>query len=130
MTDKTKRKRNNFLSFRVSEKTLKNLNLMAKQTGKTRGIMGKDAMKNWLKLELFNQTNEMITISKRMFTKLLSLLKQEELNAIAEDNSTLFANILKFLVEVPMNEDTLKKLGEGSEIQKPSEQKSKKKKPK
>ncbi len=103
-----KSKKSNFLGFRLSEKILHKLDLLAKQDNKTRGLVAKDAIKQWLNLELFNQTNEMIMISKTVFSKILSRLDEEELNMIAKDSADLFSNIMKFLVAKTMNDETLK----------------------
>jgi len=102
-----KLKKSNFLGFRLSEKTLHKLDLLAKQDNKTRGLIAKDAIEQWLNLELFNQTNEMIMISKTVFSKILSRLDEEELNIIAKDSADLFSNIMKFLVAKTMNDSTL-----------------------
>ncbi|MFX1313658.1 MAG: CopG family ribbon-helix-helix protein [Promethearchaeota archaeon] len=108
MTKKTPKKKSNFLGFRLSEETLYKLDLLAKQDNKTRGLVAKDAIEQWLNLELFNQTNEMIMISKTVFSKILSRLDEEELNVIAKDSADLFSNIMKFLVAKTMNDKSLK----------------------
>ncbi len=108
MAKKTKKKVSNFLGFRLSEQILAKLDLIASQQNKTRGITAKDAIKQWLNLEVLNQNNEMITISKTVFIKLLSLIGEENLIALAEENSDLFSDIMKFLVAKPMNDETLK----------------------
>jgi len=103
-----KAKKSNFLGFRLSEEILNKLDLLAKQDNKTRGLVAKDAIEQWLNLELFNQTNEMIMISKTVFSKILSRLDEEDLNVIAKDSVDLFSNIMKFLVAETMNDETLK----------------------
>ncbi|MFX1573307.1 MAG: hypothetical protein ACFFB0_11210 [Promethearchaeota archaeon] len=103
-----KAKKSNFLGFRLSEEILYKLDLLAKQDNKTRGLVAKDAIEQWLNLELFNQTNEMIMISKTVFSKILSNLEEEDLNIIAKDSADLFSNIMKFLVAKTMNDESLK----------------------
>lgn len=108
MTKKTPKKRSNFLGFRLSEDILNKLDLIAKQENKTRGLVAKDAIEHWLNLELFNQTNEMIMISKSIFSKILSKLDELTLDTIAQDFANLFSDIMKFSTAKPMNEETLK----------------------
>jgi len=108
MTKKTPKKKSNFLGFRLSEEVLNKLELIAKQENKTRGLIAKDAIEQWLNLELFNQTNEMIMISKSIFSKILAKLDEQSLEIIAKDFADLFSDILKFSTAKPMNEETLK----------------------
>jgi predicted DNA-binding protein len=108
MTKKTPKKKSNFLGFRLSEEVINKLELIAKQQNKTRGLVAKDAIEQWLNLELFNQTNEMIMISKSIFSKILSKLEDSSLEGIANDFADLFSDIMKFSTAKPMNEDTLK----------------------
>jgi len=107
MAKKTKKK-SNFLGFRLSQKILDNLDLIARQENKTRGLIAKNAIEQWLNLELFNQTNEMIMISKTVFSKILSKLDDEDINIIANDFSDLFSDIMKFYIAKPIDDDTLK----------------------
>ncbi|MFX1259311.1 MAG: CopG family ribbon-helix-helix protein [Promethearchaeota archaeon] len=102
-----KTKKSNFLGFRLSDEILNKLDLLAKQDNKTRGLVAKDAIEQWLNLELFNQTNEMIMISKTVFSKILSRLSEEDLTMIAKDMADLFSNIMKFLVAETMSDETL-----------------------
>ena len=108
MTKKPLKKKSNFLGFRLSEEILDKLELIAKQENKTRGIVAKDAIEQWLNLELFNQTNEMIMLSKSIFAKILSKLDDLSLDAIAKDFADLLSDIMKFSMAKPMNEDTFK----------------------
>lgn len=108
MTKKTPKKKSNFLGFRLSEPIINKLELIAKQENKTRGLVAKDAIEQWLNLELFNQTNEMIMISKSIFSKILSKLDDLTLDIIAKDFADLFSDIMKFSTAKPMNEETLK----------------------
>ena len=107
MAKKKEKKSSNFLGFRLSEKTLKRLDLIAKQVGKTRGLIAKDAIKQWLTLEMLDQTNEMITISKTLFVRMLQNIEEESSKAFAEELAELIADIMKFLVNKPMNLNTL-----------------------
>ncbi len=108
MTKKPPKKKSNFLGFRLSEEVLNKLELIAKQENKTRGLVAKDAIEQWLNLELFNQTNEMIMISKSIFSKILSKLDNLSLDNIAKDFADLFSDIMKFSTAKPMNGDTFK----------------------
>jgi len=105
---KKRPKQSNFLGFRVSEGTLSKLDLIAKQQGKSRGLVAKDAVEQWVNLEFFNQTNEMITISKTFLTELLSSTKDETLAEISKKVVELMADIMKFSVIKPMNQTSLK----------------------
>ncbi|MFX1241932.1 MAG: CopG family ribbon-helix-helix protein [Promethearchaeota archaeon] len=100
--------KSNFLGFRLSDVVLNKLELLAKQENKTRGLIAKDAIEQWLNLELFNQTNEMIMISKSIFSKILSHLDDHTMEIIAKDFADLFSDIMKFSTAKPMNEETLK----------------------
>ncbi|MFX0000428.1 MAG: CopG family ribbon-helix-helix protein [Candidatus Hodarchaeota archaeon] len=102
------KKQSNFLGFRLSEGIINKLDLIAKQQNKTRGLVAKDAIEQWLNLELFNQTNEMIMMSKSIFSKILSKLDDSSLDIIAKDFADLFSDIMKFLTAKLMNEETLK----------------------
>ncbi|MFX1428496.1 MAG: CopG family ribbon-helix-helix protein [Promethearchaeota archaeon] len=108
MSKKPPKKRSNFLGFRLSEETLSKLDLIAQQQNKTRGLVAKDAIEQWLNLELFNQTNEMIMISKSIFSKILSNLDEQSLESVAKDFAKLLSDIMKFTTARPMNEETLK----------------------
>jgi len=108
MAKKQLNKKSNFLGFRLSEEVLNKLELIAKQENKTRGLVAKEAIEQWLNLELFNQTNEMIMISKSIFSKTLSKLDDASLDIIAKDFADLFSDIMKFSTAKPMNEETLK----------------------
>ncbi|MFX1371757.1 MAG: CopG family ribbon-helix-helix protein [Promethearchaeota archaeon] len=108
MTKKITKKKSNFLGFRLSEEVLNKLELIAKQENKTRGLVAKDAIEQWLNLELFNQTNQMMMISKSIFSKILSKLDEQSLDTIAKDFADLFSDIMKFSTAKPMNEDNLK----------------------
>ena len=108
MAKKPIHKKDNFLGFRLSEEVLKKLNLIGKQTNRTRGLVAKSAIEQWLNLELFNQNNNMIMISKIAFSKFLSKLNDEDLNFLANEVSSLYSDLMKFLVAKPMNYDSLK----------------------
>jgi len=108
MAKKLTKKKSNFLGFRLSEEIINKLELIAKQDNKSRGLVAKDAIEQWLNLELFNQTNEMVMISKSIFSKVLSKLDEDYLNIIAKDFADLLSDIMKFSTAKPMNEETLK----------------------
>ena len=67
MAKKQTKRKSNFLGFRLSEEVLDSLDLIAKQQNKSRGIVAKEAIEQWITLELFNQTNQMFLISKNIF---------------------------------------------------------------
>lgn len=71
-------------------------------------MIAKDAIEQWLNLEIFNQTNKMIMISKKIFSKILSKLDDEDINIIANEFSDLFSDIMKFHIVKPINNETLK----------------------
>lgn len=108
MAKKSPKKKTNFLGFRLSEDILNKLDLIAQQENKTRGLVAKDAIEQWLNLELFNQTNEMIIVSKSIFSKILSKLDDRSIDIIAKDFADLFSDVMKFSTAKPMNEDTFK----------------------
>ncbi|MFX1592390.1 MAG: CopG family ribbon-helix-helix protein [Promethearchaeota archaeon] len=107
MAKKKPKRISNFLGFRLSEEILEKLDLIAKQQNKTRGLIAKDAIEQWLNLEIFNQTNQMIMISKNAFSRILSKLDNEYLNIMAKDFVDQFSDIITFLLAKPMNEETL-----------------------
>lgn len=107
MAKKKVKKTNNFLGLRLSEKTLKRLDLVANQAGKTRGIIAKEAIKQWLTLRMLDQTNDMITISKTLFGKMLQITNMEKSKRFAEELASLIADIMNFLFPEPMSLDTL-----------------------
>ncbi|MFX1456395.1 MAG: CopG family ribbon-helix-helix protein [Promethearchaeota archaeon] len=104
MAKKKAKTKSNFLGFRLSEETINRLDLIAKQQNKTRGLIAKDAIEQWLNLEIFNQTNQMIMISKMIFIQVLSRLDEENLNMIAKDSVNQFSDIMAFLIAKPLNE--------------------------
>ncbi|MFW9867180.1 MAG: CopG family ribbon-helix-helix protein [Promethearchaeota archaeon] len=107
MAKKKSKKKSNFLGFRLSEEILNNLDLIAKQQNKTRGLVAKDAIEQWLNIEIFNQTNQMIMISKIAFSQILSKLDEEFINVLAKNFVDQFSDIMTFLIAKPMNEETL-----------------------
>jgi hypothetical protein len=108
MAKKPTKKKNNFLGFRLSQEVSNKLDLIAKQNNKTRGLVAKDAIEQWLNLEILNQNNNLIMFSKIAFSKILSRLKNEDLNILANEVSSLYSDLMKFLVAKPMNKDSLK----------------------
>ncbi|NVM43708.1 MAG: hypothetical protein HWN79_02235 [Candidatus Lokiarchaeota archaeon] len=108
MAKKNPSKKSNYLGFRLSEEVLNKLDLIAQQENKSRGLVAKDAIEQWLNLELFNQNNNLIMISKTTFSKFLSKVNDEDLNSLANEVSSLYSDLMKFLVAEPMNDDSLK----------------------
>jgi len=107
MAKKKPKKRSNFLGFRLSEEILDSLDLIAKQHNKSRGLIAKDAIEQWLNIEMLNQNNEMIMISKSIFSKILSKLDDLSLDIIAKDFADLFSDIMKFSTAKLMSEETI-----------------------
>lgn len=108
MAKKPPKKESNYLGFRLSEEVIHKLELIAKQENKSRGLVAKDAIEQWLNLEMFNQTNEMIIMSKSIFSQILSKLDDLSLDKIAKDFADLLSDVMKFSTAKPMNEETLK----------------------
>lgn len=108
MAKKPIKKKNNFLGFRLSEEVVNKLDLIGKQNNKTRGLVAKNAIEQWLNLELLNQNNNLIMLSKIAFSKILSRLNNEDLKILANEISSLYSDLMKFLVDKPMNNDSLK----------------------
>lgn len=108
MAKQIPKKKSNFLGFRLSEDVIDKLELIANQENKTRGLIAKDAIEQWLNLEMFNQTNEMIIMSKSIFSKILAKLDDQSLENIAKDLADMLSDIMKFSTAKPMNEETLK----------------------
>jgi len=108
MAKKPIKNKNNFLGFRLSEEILDRLDIIAKQNNKTRGLVAKNAIEQWLNLEIFNQNNNLIMISKIAFSRILSKVNNEDLNLLANEVSSLYSDLMKFMVAKPMNDDSLK----------------------
>lgn len=104
-----KDEKSTFVGFRLKPQFINRLDQIASQTSKSRGLVAKDAVKQWINLDTFNQTNEMITVSKTLFCKLLSILDEEQMKDLAQEIADLMADIMRFLVAKPMNEDSLRK---------------------
>ncbi|MFX1325000.1 MAG: hypothetical protein ACFE8N_08585 [Promethearchaeota archaeon] len=107
MAKKKTKIKNNFLGFRLSEDTLERLDLIAKQNNKTRGLIAKDAIEQWLNLEIYNQTNQMIMVSKTIFSQILSKLDEETLSMVARNFVDQFTDIMTFITAKLMSEETL-----------------------
>lgn len=103
-----KKSSNNFIGFRLSPKFLNKLDLYLEQTNnKSRGILAKEALREWLNLEILNQTNEMIIISKSLLNQLFVSQNESNLEEYAISNADLLADIMKFSLSKPMNKNTL-----------------------
>ena len=96
------KKKSNFLGFRLGEKDLNRLDIIAKIENKSRGIIAKQAVKNWIQLESFRKTNNMFVITKSMFLKLVSIANEDTLNKIATEIASLIADILRYSITKPM----------------------------
>jgi len=96
------KKKSNFLGFRLGEKDLNRLDIIAKVENKSRGIIAKQAVKNWIQLESLRKTNNMFVITKSMFLKLVSNEDEDTLNEIANEIASLIADILRYSITKPM----------------------------
>ena len=100
--------KSNFLGFRLSEKTFKNLELLAKQEGKSRGIIAKDAIKQWLNISQMNQTNEMIVITKSLFIQLFQNTDIHKMEDLAEKTADFFSSLITFHITMPIENTNTK----------------------
>ncbi|MGB5911921.1 MAG: hypothetical protein WBH31_12070 [Promethearchaeia archaeon] len=99
--------KSNFLGFRLPEDVLEKLELIAKQKATTRGIAAKNGIEQWINRELYNQTNQMITIPKKLLINLLSIKdSKEKFNKIIKESADIITDIMKFIISKPMNEET------------------------
>ena len=94
MTKKTKKK-SNFLGFRLSEDDIDKLDQIAKIENKSRGLIAKQAVRNWVILESFRKTNNMFIISKSIFCKLISMVNDDTLKFITIEMGDLITEKLK-----------------------------------
>ena len=109
-----KPKDDNYIGFRLPENVLKKLDIIAKQERKSRGLLAKEGLQEWVDLQLYNQNNNIISISKTFFIHLISYLDYENMNKLAINVGNLTADILRFLVAKPMNSDTLRQYAQFS----------------
>jgi uncharacterized protein YllA (UPF0747 family) len=103
-----KKNSNNFIGFRLSQKFLNKLDLFSEQINKSRGMLAKEALREWINFELLNQTNEMIILSKSLLIELFNSQIETDLKKYAEINSDLIADIMRFSIAEPMNRKNLK----------------------
>ncbi|MBN1215785.1 MAG: hypothetical protein JXA99_10150 [Candidatus Lokiarchaeota archaeon] len=96
----------NYIGFRLAEEFLKKLDIIVKQENKSRGLIAKDGIKEWIDLQLYNQNNNLLSISKTFFRTLLSMIDNNNIEEIAIDVCNNMVDILRFLVAKPMNENT------------------------
>ncbi len=99
--------RRNYIGFRLSENDLKKLDMIVKQENKSRGLIAKEGLQEWIDLQLYNQNNNIISVSKTFFIHLLSFINKDNKEDIATELGDIMADILRFLVAKPMNIDTL-----------------------
>lgn len=107
MSTKKSEKINNFLGFRLSEHDIIKLEKIAKDENRSRSLIAKQAVKNWITLESFRKTNKMIistkSILKSMFSQFLSEANEELLNSLAIDTADLLADITRYNIPVEMD---------------------------
>ena len=104
------KKKSNFLGFRLSEKTFNNLELLAKQEGKSRGIVAKDAIKQWLNISQLVQANDIIVITKSLLIQLFQDVLQQTLENSAEKAADLISGLMSFHITFPIDNKSLKEL--------------------
>ena len=102
MTAKKLDKKNNYIGFRLSEKDIHRIEQISKVENRSKGLIAKQAVKNWLNLDSFRRTNNMIIISKSVFYRLLSCADKETLNITSQEIGDLIADITKFMIAKPM----------------------------
>jgi len=95
--------KSNFLGFRLGEKDLNRLDYIAKLENKSRGMIAKQAVKNWINLESFRKTNNMFIITKVMFLKLISIANEDSLNDLAAEMAYLIADVIRYIVTKPLD---------------------------
>ncbi|MFX1385488.1 MAG: hypothetical protein ACFFBP_23985 [Promethearchaeota archaeon] len=95
--------KSNFLGFRLGEKDLNKLDDLVKLENKSRGMIAKQAIKNWINLESFRKTNNLFIITKSMFLKLVSIADEDTLNDLATEMAYLIADVLRYIVTKPMD---------------------------
>jgi hypothetical protein len=100
--------KNNFIGFRLSKKFLNKLDLFSEQINKSRGMLAKEALREWINFEILNQTNEMIIIPKSLLINLFNNQTEKNVKQYAENNSELIADIMRFSNVEPMNRNTLR----------------------
>ncbi len=106
------KEKKNYLGFRLNEKVLDKLDLIASQTGRSRGIIAKDALRDWIDHKLFNQTNEIISIPKTILIRLVTASNQDDMEELSVEIGDIIADIMNFLVAKPMSLKTLTSYGE------------------
>lgn len=100
---KTKKpKKSNYLGFRLSEPEIIKLEKIAKIENRSRGLIAKHAIKNWINLESFRKTNNMIIITKSMFTRLFLHLNEDSSKELVIDTANLLADITRFNISDSM----------------------------
>jgi hypothetical protein len=107
LSSKKSEKLNNFLGFRLSESDIMKLEKIAKDENRSRSLIAKQAVKNWITLESFRKTNKMIIITKSilksMFSQLLSEDNEELLNSLVVDTADLLADITRYNIPAGMD---------------------------
>ncbi|MFX0188831.1 MAG: hypothetical protein ACFE8A_13985 [Candidatus Hodarchaeota archaeon] len=97
------KKKSNFLGFRLGENEINRLDYIAKLDNKSRSMIAKQAVENWINLESFRKTNNMFVITKSMFLKLVSIAEEDTLNDLAAEMAYLIADVLRYVVIKPIN---------------------------
>lgn len=107
MSTKKSEKLNNFLGFRLSENDIIKLEKIAKNENRSRSLIAKQAVKNWITLESFRKTNKMIittkSILKSMYSQFLSKANEELLTSLAVDTADLLADITRYNITAEMD---------------------------
>jgi len=103
LSSKKSGKTNNFLGFRLSENDIFKLEKIAKIENRSRSLVAKQAVKNWITLESFRKTNNMIIITKSMFYQLLSKVDEELIDSLVVEIAELLADITRFNIPETMD---------------------------
>jgi len=103
-----KNTKNNFLGFRLPETLIAKLDMISEQKAKSRGLTAKNAIEQWLNHEMFNQTNQMMIIPKGLLCEIFKNYKSEEdFQVLIKGTVDLIADIMKFVLSEPMNQENL-----------------------
>jgi len=108
LSSKKSGKLNNFLGFRLSEGDILNLEKIAKIENRSRSLVAKQAVRNWITLESFRKTNNMIIITKSMFYQLISKADTELLNSLVIEIAELLGDMTRFDTSAKMDLENFK----------------------
>jgi len=103
-----KNTKNNFLGFRLPENLIEKLDSISEQKAKSRGLIAKNAIEQWINHEMFNQTNQMMIIPKALLCEIFKNYNSEDdFQLLIKGTVDLIADIMKFVLSEPMNQANL-----------------------